>query len=210
MKNHSDYLQSAHWKETRKKRLEIDGYKCAVCGSTESLNVHHLSYKRIGDEDVESDLVTLCHPCHAMLHRIKEQSKEEYESAKQSEKTGQYKEAKVKSLWKKISDLLTVEIWLRDRANGGDIDIWDTGGKMVGKLKSISKKLYPDINFSRDCLFSSSDIKDQLRIARAMKICELYRKENSVSTVAEKMNMRLPNAQKVLKRHGFNATGKIK
>lgn len=210
MQNYSDYLSSSHWKETRGKRLEIDEYKCAVCGSTENLNVHHLSYKRIGNEDIESDLITLCHPCHAMLHRIKEQSEEEYEIARESEKTGQYKEARVKSLWKKICDLLTVEIWLRDRANGGDIDTWDTGGGMIGKLKTISKKLYSDINFSNDCLYSSSDIKDQLRLARAMKICELYREENSVSAVAEKMNMKPSNVQKVLKRHGFNATGKIR
>ena len=113
-------------------------------------------------------------------------------------------------MWKKICDLLTVEIWLRDRANGGDIDTWDTGGGMIGKLKTISKKLYSDINFSNDCLYSSSDIKDQLRLARAMKICELYREENSVSAVAEKMNMKPSNVQKVLKRHGFNATGKIR
>ena len=204
MGKYSEYLQSDHWKEKRKKRLAVDGYKCAVCGSTESLNVHHISYANIGSEDIDNDLVTLCHPCHAMLHRVKERSQKEYESVKTCDP--EYKDARAKALWKKICDLLTVEIWLRDKANGGDIDIWDTGGGMVGKLKSISKRIYPTVNFAN----ADSDIKDALRIARAMKVCELYRELHSLSAVADRMNMKPSNVQKVLKRHGYNANGAIK
>lgn len=205
---YNDYLQSDQWRKTREKRLQIDGRVCAVCGSGKDLNVHHISYRNIGNEDIENELITLCHPCHAMLHRIKVQSEDEYKSATECER--QYREARVKALWKKISDLITVEIWLRDKANGGDIDIWDSGGGMVGKLKSIAKRIYPNVNFSHGYLYADADIKDALRVARAMKICELYREHRSISDVAEKMNMKPSNVQKVLKRHGFNATGKIK
>lgn len=205
---YNDYLQSERWRQTREKRLQIDGRVCVVCGSGKDLNVHHISYRNIGNEDIENDLITLCHPCHAMLHRIKVQSEEEYKSALECEQ--QYKDARGRALWKKITDLITVEIWLRDRANGGDIDIWDSGGGMVGKLKSVAKRIYPNVNFSQGCLYADADIKDALRVARAMKICELYREHRSISDVAERMNMKPSNVQKVLKRHGFNATGKIK
>ena len=62
------YLSSDHWKETRKKRLELDGYKCCICGIGCDLDVHHLSYDRLWNEDVEHDLVTLCRVCHKTFH----------------------------------------------------------------------------------------------------------------------------------------------
>jgi hypothetical protein len=207
---YKEYLQSEQWRQNREKRLQIDGRMCAVCGSKKDLNVHHISYRNIGNENIEKDLITLCHPCHAMLHRIKVQSEEEYKIAVECEqkyKDARVKDARVKALWKKISDLITVEIWLRDRANGGDIDIFDSGCRTVGKLTAIAKMLYANIDFSQLCLHT--DIKDALRVARAMKICELYREHKSIAKVAERMNMKPQNVQKVLKRHGFNATGKI-
>ena len=205
--DYAQYLQSDHWKEVRLKRLKIDENACAICKSKNNLNVHHISYKNLGNEDVETDLITLCHPCHAMLHRVKVQSQEQYESFLNAT---EYKDFRKLDLWKKITDLMLVEIWLRDKANGGDVTIWTTGGGMVGKLKSIAKMLYPDVNFSKDCLYADTDFKDTLRLARAMKICEIYREDKSISSVAQKMNMKPSNVQKVLKRHGFNAFGKIK
>lgn len=204
---YKEYLQSERWRQNREKRLQIDGRMCAVCGSGKDLNVHHLNYRNVGNEDIEKDLITLCHPCHAMLHRIKVQSEEEYKIAVECEQ--KYKDARVKALWEKISDLITVEIWLRDRANGGDIDIFDSGCRMIGKLVTIAKMIYANIDFSQWSFSANADIKDALRVARAMKICELYREHKSIAKVAERMNMKPQNVQKVLKRHGFNATGKI-
>lgn len=62
------YLHSPHWQETKQKRLDLDEHKCAFCKSTENLNVHHLTYDRIGNENVRHDLVTLCQDCHKKLH----------------------------------------------------------------------------------------------------------------------------------------------
>lgn len=62
------YLDSPEWKRKREQRLEIDGHKCVLCGATErqgsTLNVHHLTYDNMYQEDVQHDLVTLCRTCH--------------------------------------------------------------------------------------------------------------------------------------------------
>lgn len=60
----SDYYQSASWAEKRNKRLKIDGYRCAKCGFTRALEVHHINYERVFHEDVSKDLITLCKKCH--------------------------------------------------------------------------------------------------------------------------------------------------
>ena len=67
------YLHSPHWQETKQKRLDLDDHKCVFCKSTEKLNVHHLTYENLNNEDVLHDLVTLCEKCHKELHeKIKE------------------------------------------------------------------------------------------------------------------------------------------
>ena len=58
------------WRDKRRQRLEIDGHKCRTCGHDGSiwqLEIHHISYERWGDEDVEKDLITLCEPCHKAI-----------------------------------------------------------------------------------------------------------------------------------------------
>lgn len=66
-KEYQKYLNSKEWKEKRQKRLEIDGYKCACCGSAKSLNVHHTTYERLYGEEMD-DLITLCKDCHKAIH----------------------------------------------------------------------------------------------------------------------------------------------
>lgn len=61
------YLQTDLWKTTRRARIKLDNYRCAQCGSPINLNVHHITYDRLGCEDME-DLVTLCKKCHEHLH----------------------------------------------------------------------------------------------------------------------------------------------
>lgn len=61
------YLQTEHWKATRKKALKKANYKCEVCNSIEELNVHHKTYEHRGEEPPE-DLIVLCHHCHAKFH----------------------------------------------------------------------------------------------------------------------------------------------
>jgi hypothetical protein len=65
------YLNSSEWKEKRAERLAIDSWHCSNCDKHESeatLQVHHLTYKNVGDEYVGVDLVTLCIDCHQQQH----------------------------------------------------------------------------------------------------------------------------------------------
>lgn len=60
----NDYYNSPEWAKKRNERLKLDGYKCARCGFTRALQVHHINYDRLFNEDVSTDLVTLCKKCH--------------------------------------------------------------------------------------------------------------------------------------------------
>lgn len=59
------YLRSSKWRTKRLAILERDDYRCP-CGST-AKEVHHLTYSRVGRE-YNSDLISVCHPCHQAIH----------------------------------------------------------------------------------------------------------------------------------------------
>ncbi len=75
---YSRYLHTIHWERKRQAVLERDGYACTNCHAREGdpavgprsrvkLHVHHKTYERRGHEFL-SDLVTLCRPCHELVH----------------------------------------------------------------------------------------------------------------------------------------------
>jgi len=80
------YYRSAHWKEVRRKAFEHYGRKCAVCGASHRLQVHHIHYRRngrsvLGREDIEKDLRVLCrkhHPKGAYSHAAIERDRKAY------------------------------------------------------------------------------------------------------------------------------------
>ena len=59
---YNDYLHSEQWKRKATERIRIDRGRCQMCGSRGTqgnpLCVHHLSYRRLFNEDPETDLVT--------------------------------------------------------------------------------------------------------------------------------------------------------
>ena len=61
------YMSSTKWYTKRQERLEIDNFECKLCNSIIDLKVHHKTYKRIFNEDI-NDLVTLCSDCHTAIH----------------------------------------------------------------------------------------------------------------------------------------------
>lgn len=61
------YLLTPEWREKREQRMELDSYRCFRCQSEDRLNVHHITYERLGRERM-SDLVTLCWSCHRKEH----------------------------------------------------------------------------------------------------------------------------------------------
>jgi len=69
------YLRSKAWHSKRVQVLKRDNYKCIVCGCEKKLQVHHLTYKRVFNEDIE-DLITVCSLHHKyFFHKDKHLSK---------------------------------------------------------------------------------------------------------------------------------------
>jgi hypothetical protein len=67
------YIASHRWACKRAARLEIDGHRCQTClhdGTLWRLEVHHKTYERFEDEDVERDLITLCCQCHEAITSV--------------------------------------------------------------------------------------------------------------------------------------------
>lgn len=67
-KTYRDYLSSRRWKQTRE-RFYADPHtpKACLCGDDTNLDLHHLTYERLGNEDLE-DLHPLCPTCHNAVH----------------------------------------------------------------------------------------------------------------------------------------------
>lgn len=60
------YLRSKEWRHKRDARLRAVGYRCQNCGASGEaarLEVHHLTYERLGNENPD-DLRVLCPQCH--------------------------------------------------------------------------------------------------------------------------------------------------
>lgn len=133
-----EYLKTEHWQEVRKARLSVDKYRCYLCGTSKRLNVHHLRYDNLGDENVRKDLISLCLHCHLMLHRVQNATQAEYRRAVRS---GSKRD--MDTLRSKLKDVLVSEIWLRDRDFGGELDVFN--GKALPRMLLVLKILYPDI-----------------------------------------------------------------
>lgn len=65
--DYNEYMESDAWANKRFERLKKDNFQCQMCGSAKNLNVHHVTYERLGNEDM-NDLVTLCNKCHSKVH----------------------------------------------------------------------------------------------------------------------------------------------
>ena len=72
-KKYAAYLLSPEWKVITKRILIRDCYRCRQCGSSHSLNVHHLTYEHIYHE-LDIELITQCDRCHKQKHGIEEVS----------------------------------------------------------------------------------------------------------------------------------------
>jgi 5-methylcytosine-specific restriction endonuclease McrA len=66
---YQEYLQTPEWKARRLRHLKSVGYRCQICNASgKTLNVHHRTYIRRGEE-LYQDLVVLCEDCHETFHR---------------------------------------------------------------------------------------------------------------------------------------------
>jgi 5-methylcytosine-specific restriction endonuclease McrA len=62
-------LEPKAYGELSKQVRERDGWRCQNCGTSDSLQVHHMTWRsRMGDDSLEN-LITLCAQCHKLLHQ---------------------------------------------------------------------------------------------------------------------------------------------
>lgn len=64
---YADYLQTPTWRRRRDARLRVAGWRCERCARRDELQVHHVSYDRLGCER-DADLEVVCRPCHEGVH----------------------------------------------------------------------------------------------------------------------------------------------
>lgn len=63
------YLKSPEWKAKRKLVLERDKYKCLSCLSAEATEVHHITYRHLGNEPL-FELVSICRRYHQEIYHM--------------------------------------------------------------------------------------------------------------------------------------------
>lgn len=66
--DYQKYLQSAEWKELRRQVILRAKGTCERCKEWPVVNVHHLTYERLGKELLE-DLLGVCTKCHREFHK---------------------------------------------------------------------------------------------------------------------------------------------
>jgi hypothetical protein len=67
-KRYEVYLRSHWWEERKNKYYQKNGRKCAICGQTEYIHLHHIYYGDYGNEPDEQ-LVAFCKYHHDLFHK---------------------------------------------------------------------------------------------------------------------------------------------
>lgn len=76
VRSYKEYLKTKHWRDIKKKYNKKYKYECSCCGSSDKgLHLHHITYERVGNEQLE-DLVYLCKDCHSKIHSIINETKD--------------------------------------------------------------------------------------------------------------------------------------
>ena len=64
-----EFLQTDYWQIVRNYVIYKRGARCELCNYGDSLNVHHRTYEKHGEEHLHLEtLMILCQPCHAKFH----------------------------------------------------------------------------------------------------------------------------------------------
>ena len=65
---YDEYLKTQDWAEKRKKVFRRADNICEGCGIEVADSVHHLTYDRVGGDEMLFDLVAICSGCHEKVH----------------------------------------------------------------------------------------------------------------------------------------------
>lgn len=58
-------------KKTRKAVYAREGYRCALCDDTRTIQIHHVVKRSVGGGNHVQNLICLCSNCHALAHGMK-------------------------------------------------------------------------------------------------------------------------------------------
>jgi 5-methylcytosine-specific restriction endonuclease McrA len=64
---YNGYLRSPEWKLKREGILLRSQGRCEKCAGRKPIQVHHITYARVGNE-LPEDLAALCFDCHRPIH----------------------------------------------------------------------------------------------------------------------------------------------
>lgn len=143
------YLQTEQFDAIRQAVFARDSHRCVICGSTDTLQAHHLTYRNLYHEPT-SDLITLCRNCHSIYHAI-DKRREAVEAVYQQEEyrrnienaTNSYENIKKES--DKIAQEIKDEYSLKDYCKNGNFDMcsWAVLNRVIdSKCKQHRIKYY--------------------------------------------------------------------
>ncbi len=74
---YNQYLLTPEWQSLRRRVLLRSGGLCEGCRLRPAVQVHHLTYERVGKEML-FDLAAVCLECHEKIHETKDASRPEH------------------------------------------------------------------------------------------------------------------------------------
>ncbi len=69
--SYSQYIKSDEWSRRRDIYFSLHKKECIACGSSEHIDLHHMTYDRLRSERDE-DMAALCNVCHEQYHAVYE------------------------------------------------------------------------------------------------------------------------------------------
>ena len=92
--DYKKYIKSNSWFRKRNQAKYWHGKRCYVCNA-KKVDIHHKTYKDLGNEDQKNQLIPLCRKCHFKIHNIcKEQNINIYQATEQFIKMNKKKSKK--------------------------------------------------------------------------------------------------------------------
>jgi hypothetical protein len=174
--NYADYLRSDEWIRKRTIRIQTDGNSCAICGSSNHLQVHHMTYKNVPNEK-NSDMITLCRNCHIKI-----------ENQKQT--------AYADSFYQVVNEL--VNQFIKDHEKE---DLSEGGNKNYCDQKLIKAELYPYLRSKgfQDKLTGVLNVQSYFSAKRREIMLDLSDKGLSVAEIVKKTGFSIASVKNCLR-----------
>lgn len=64
------YLHSEHWADVKQRFRESKRPKTCIVCNYPKIELHHISYDKLGEERIDKDIIPLCRKCHQKIHNF--------------------------------------------------------------------------------------------------------------------------------------------